>query len=203
AFEKGEDIHIRTASNIYGVPMDDVLPEMRRIAKVVNFGVMYGAGAFRMSQELGIPLREGQKIIDAYFERYSGVKDFVEKTLEKAREKKFVQTMLGRKRYCFDIDHSNQRVRLAVERAAVNMPIQGTAAEMIKLAMINIHDRLRNEKLKTKMILQIHDELLFEVPDEEMNEIPDLVTHEMENAVSLDVPIVVDWGVGESWYEAH
>lgn len=203
AFEKGEDIHRHTASNIYGVPLADVLPEMRRTAKIVNFGVMYGAGAFRMSRELGISMEESQKIIDAYFDRYSGIKKFVEKTLEKAREERFVETLLGRKRYCYDIDDSNQRVRLAAERAATNMPIQGTAAEMIKLAMIEIHRCLKKEKFKAKMILQIHDELLFEVPAEEMDGLRDLVVREMENALKLDVPVVVDWGAGDSWYEAH
>ena len=203
ALKKGEDIHVHTASNIYGVPIDAVLPEMRRTAKVVNFGVMYGAGPFRMSQELGIPLEEGKKIIKTYFARYSGIKQFIEKTLEEAREEKFVQTMLGRKRYCYDINDPNQRVRSAAERAAINMPIQGTAAEMIKLAMIEIHRRLQTENFKAKKILQIHDELLFEVPENEIDRIRDLVVHEMENAMQLDVPVVVEWGVGDSWYEAH
>lgn len=203
AFEKGEDIHAHTASNIYGVPVDAVLPEMRSVAKVVNFGVMYGAGAFRMSQELGIPMNEGQRIIDAYFERYPGIKQFVEKTLRKAREEKFVQTMLGRRRYCHDIDDSNQRVRSAAERAAINMPIQGTAAEMIKLAMISIHERMKVMKLKAKMILQIHDELLFEVPPDELDDVSKMAVHEMANSLKLDVPIVVDWGAGDSWYQAH
>lgn len=203
AFERGEDIHTRTASHIFGVPLDSVLPEMRRTAKVVNFGVMYGAGPFRMSQELGIPQEEARKIIEAYFDRYSGIRDFIDRTLEKARKDKFVQTMLGRKRYCYDIDNANQRVRSAAERATVNMPIQGTAAEMIKLAMIRIHREMEAREMRSKMILQIHDELLFETPDEEVDDLRKLVVREMERALELDVPVVVDWGVGDSWYEAH
>ena len=203
AFEDGEDIHAHTAANIYGVPVDGVLPEMRRTAKIVNFGVMYGAGPFRLSQELGIPMNESKKIIDSYFERYAGIKQFIDEILVFARKEKYVKTMLGRRRYCHDIVDSNQRVRSAAERATVNMPIQGTAAEMIKLAMINIDGKLREQNFKTKMILQIHDELLFEVPDEEIGDVKDLVLSEMENALPLDVPVVVEWGVGESWYHAH
>jgi len=203
AFEDGEDIHAHTAANIYGVPVDGVLPEMRRTAKIVNFGVMYGAGPFRLSQELGIPMNESKKIIDSYFERYAGIKQFIDEILVFARKEKYVKTMLGRRRYCHDIVDSNQRVRSAAERATVNMPIQGTAAEMIKLAMINIDGKLREQNFKTKMILQIHDELLFEVPDEEIDDVKDLVLSEMENALPLDVPVVVEWGLGESWYHAH
>ena len=203
AFEDGEDIHAHTAANIYGVPVDGVLPEMRRTAKIVNFGVMYGAGPFRLSQELGIPMNESKKIIDSYFERYAGIKQFIDELLVFARKEKYVKTMLGRRRYCYDIEDTNQRVRSAAERATVNMPIQGTAAEMIKLAMINIDGKLSEQNFKTKMILQIHDELLFEVPDEEIDDVKDLVLSEMENALPLDVPVVVEWGVGESWYHAH
>jgi len=203
AFENGEDIHTRTASSIYGVPLEDVLPEMRRMAKIVNFGVMYGAGPFRLSQEFGMPISEAKKIIEVYFNRYSGIKSFVDETLEKARENNFVSTMLGRKRFCHDIDNSNQRVRMAIERAIINHPIQGTAAEMIKLAMIAIEQKLRRNTFKSKMILQIHDELLFELPQEELVDLRGMVVEEMEKALPLDVPVVVDCGEGESWYEAH
>jgi DNA polymerase-1 len=201
AFLEGEDIHAHTASNIYGVPVENVLPEMRRTAKVVNFGVMYGAGPFRMSQELGIPQRESKIVIKTYFDRYPGIRSYIDSTLKKARNENYVETMLGRRRYCYDINNTNQRIRTAVERAVINMPIQGTAAEMIKLAMIKIHEKLIN--LKTKMILQIHDELLFEVPDDELGEVKQMVIEEMESAMTLDIPIVVDSGVGESWFEAH
>lgn len=203
AFLAGEDIHSHTASLIYGVPRESVLPEMRRTAKLVNFGVMYGAGPFRISQELGIPINEAKQIIKAYFERYSGINNFINNTLEQARNNKYVSTMLGRRRYCYDIDNANQRVRTAVERAAINMPIQGTAAEMIKLAMITIHKTLNEENFKTKMILQIHDELLFEVPEDELDEVQEMVVETMEKALPLDIPIIVDSGVGDSWFEAH
>ncbi|MFQ6616399.1 MAG: DNA polymerase I [Fidelibacterota bacterium] len=203
AFEKGEDIHTYTAGQIFGVPLDSVLPEMRRTAKVVNFGVMYGAGPFRMSQELGVPHEEAKKVIEAYFHRYPGIKAFIDETLEKARKDKFVQTILGRKRYCYDIDNANQRVRSAAERATVNMPIQGTAAEMIKLAMIRVHGELLAKGMRSKMILQIHDELLFEAPEDELDDLKDIVVAEMEGALELDVPVVVDVGVGDSWFEAH
>ncbi|MDP6456070.1 MAG: DNA polymerase I [Candidatus Marinimicrobia bacterium] len=203
AFAKGEDIHAHTAGNIFGVEVKDVLQEMRRTAKVVNFGVMYGAGPFRMSQELGIPLDESRKVIEAYFARYAGIRDFIDATLDFARKEKYVQTMLGRRRYCYDIDDANQRVRSAAERATINMPIQGTAAEMIKLAMIKIHQRLKSENFESRMILQIHDELLFEVPQKELDRVREMVVQEMEAALALDVPVVVDWGIGESWFEAH
>jgi DNA polymerase-1 len=148
-------------------------------------------------------VKEADTIIGAYFARYSGIKSFVNETLEKARDNKFVTTMLGRKRFCHDIDNSNQRIRMAVERAIINHPIQGTAAEMIKLAMIAIEKKMRSEKFKAKMILQIHDELLFEVPQDELDDLKGVVVEEMENALPLHVPVVVDCGEGESWYEAH
>ncbi|HIM83220.1 MAG TPA: DNA polymerase I, partial [Candidatus Marinimicrobia bacterium] len=149
------------------------------------------------------PISEAKKIIVVYFNRYSGIKSFVDETLEKARENNFVSTMLGRKRFCHDIDNSNQRVRMAIERAIINHPIQGTAAEMIKLAMIAIEQKLRRNTFKSKMILQIHDELLFELPQEELVDLRGMVVEEMEKALPLDVPVVVDCGEGESWYEAH
>jgi DNA polymerase-1 len=203
AFQHGEDIHARTASDVFGVPIDAVLPEMRRTAKVVNFGIMYGAGPFRMSQELGIPRAEAQAIIDTYFHRYAGIREYIDRTLEQARKEKYVQTLLGRKRPVLDADSDNRVRREAAERMAVNMPIQGTAAEMIKLAMIAIHRRLQAENFQAKMILQIHDELLFEVPEEELERIQKMVVEEMEQALPLSVPVVVDCGVGDSWFDAH
>ncbi|MFC1593514.1 DNA polymerase, partial [Candidatus Neomarinimicrobiota bacterium] len=208
AFENNEDIHARTASSVFGVPIKDVLPEMRRTAKIVNFGIMYGAGAFRMSQELGIPRSESQAIIDVYFKRYSGIQNYIDETLEQARTKKYVQTILGRKRPVWDIDSDNHIRKEAAKRMAINMPIQGTAAEMIKKAMISIHNKIHCEKEnsgynKAKMILQVHDELLFEVPDNQVESLTKMVMLEMENALPLTVPIVVDCGVGNSWFEAH
>lgn len=206
AFENNEDIHARTASSVFGVPIEDVLPEMRRTAKVVNFAIMYGAGPFRMSQELGIPRSEAQVIIDVYFKQYSGIQNYIDETLEKARSMKYVETMLGRRRPVWDIDSDNHIRKEAAKRMAINMPIQGTAAEMIKKAMISIHYNIhsgQDEYDKAKMILQVHDELLFEVPEDQVEALKKMVTFEMENALPLSVPIVVDCGVGNSWFEAH
>lgn len=203
AFREGVDIHTRTAALVYGVDEKDVLPEMRRVAKVVNFGIMYGAGPFRMSGELKIPLSEARKIIDNYFETYPGINNYIINTLSDARENEFVKTLAGRLRYVYDINSSNRNIREATERAAINMPIQGTAADMIKIAMIRIHHKLIQEQLRSMMILQIHDELLFEAPDEELDKLKSIVVREMENALPLDVPLKVDVGIGNSWYEAH
>ncbi len=203
AFAHGEDIHARTASDIYAVPMDDVLPEMRRVAKVVNFGIMYGAGPFRMSQELGIPRAEAQTIIDRYFERFAGIRDFIDTTITKAKTDQYVETMLGRRRPVWNINSDNHMHREAAKRMAINMPIQGTAAEMIKLAMIQIHEQMKKDKMSSMMVLQIHDELLFEVPKVELDDLKSMVIEQMENALKLDVPVIVDHGVGESWFEAH
>ena len=207
AFENNEDIHSRTASTVYGVPIEDVLPEMRRTAKIVNFGIMYGAGPFRMSQELGIPRSEAQAIINVYFERYIGIQKYIDETLAFAQEKKYVQTMLGRKRMVWDIESDNFTRREAAKRMAINMPIQGTAAEMIKKAMITIHQNIISDNGQNysdaRMILQVHDELLFEVPDAQVESLKKMVLFEMENALPLSVPIIVDFGVGESWFEAH
>jgi len=206
AFENNEDIHARTASSVFGVPIEDVLPEMRRTAKVVNFGIMYGAGPFRMSQELGIPRGEAQAIIDVYFKQYSGIQNYIDETLEKARSNKYVETILGRRRPVWDIDSDNHIRREAAKRMAINLPIQGTAAEMIKKAMISIHNKIymKNSDINSsKMILQVHDELLFEVPENHVESLTKMVIFEMENALPLSVPIIVDCGVGNSWFEAH
>ncbi len=203
AFNNGEDIHARTASDIYGVPLKDVLPEMRRVAKIVNFGIMYGAGPFRMSQELGIPRSEAQQIIDRYFARYSGISNYIDDTIAKAEKDQFVETLLGRRRPVWNIDSDNHLHREAAKRMAINMPIQGTAAEMIKLAMIRIHKHIQQEKMESKMVLQIHDELLFETPKTEYEALKDMVITEMEGALKLNIPVIVDHGVGQSWFEAH
>lgn len=203
AFEEGEDVHSRTASLVFGVPFEDVLPEMRRTAKIVNFGIMYGAGPFRMSQELGIPRNEAQLIIDTYFQQYAGIKNYIDKTLEQIRNDKYVETMLGRKRFVHNADSDNRNLREAAERMAINMPIQGTAAEMIKLAMIAIHNEINEKQLKSKMILQIHDELIFEIPEDEIEIMKKIIIMNMEEALPLSVPIVVDCGIGNSWFEAH
>ena len=203
SFNNNEDIHTRTASDIFKVEIKDVLPEMRRTAKVVNFGIMYGAGAFRLSQELGIPRTEAQLIIDAYFDRYVGIQNYMDKTIQDAEKKKFVETVLGRRRNIWNIDSENHIQREAAKRMAINMPIQGTAAEMIKLAMLDINRTLQNENYQSQMILQIHDELLFESPKEEIDKLEDMVKDKMVNAMPLTVPLLVDCGKGISWFEAH
>ena len=203
AFTKGEDVHSRTASLVFNISINDISPDMRRTAKIVNFGLLYGAGPFRMSQELGISLKEAKLIIETYFERYSGIKNYIDKIIKQAKKHQFVETMLGRRRPVWDIDSKNHLHREAAKRMAINMPIQGTNAEMIKLAMISIQKELENNKMKSKMILQVHDELIFEVPKNELDFLKSVVIEEMEKALPLSVPIVVDCGHGKSWYEAH
>ena len=204
ALNNGEDIHTFTAKNIFNVDNDDmVLPEMRRIAKIVNFGIMYGAGPFRLSQELDIPFGEAKQIKDAYFEKYQGIEQYIENSKLQIKETKSVETLLGRKRAVWDSDSQNKIRRDAAERMAINMPIQGTAAEMIKLAMIKIHRQINKENLKSKLIMQIHDELLLEVHQDEIDYISKMVIEHMRDAMKLDVPIEIDFGVGPSWYEAH
>ena len=203
AFKDNLDIHDRTASLIYNVPLDDVQSEMRRTAKVINFGIMYGAGPFRISQELGISRKAAQEIIKQYFIQYSGIQNYIDDTLSKARSDNYVETILGRRRYVWDVNSDNALKKQAAERVAINMPIQGSAAELIKIAMIDIQKNIENDKLKSKMILQIHDELLFEYPLDEEEHLILMVKKSMENAMSLNVPIIVDYGFGKDWFEAH
>ena len=203
SFNNNEDIHTRTASDVYGVNLTEVLPDMRRTAKVVNFGIMYGAGPFRLSQELGIPRNEAQVIIDTYFERYIGIRNYMDNTIQNAEKHKYVETLLGRRRNIWNIDSENRMQREAAKRMAINMPIQGTAAEMIKLAMLDINKTLKNDNYQSRMILQIHDELLFESPKDEISELEKMVKDKMVNAMPLEVPLVVDCGQGISWFDAH
>ena len=203
AFNNKEDIHTKTASSVYGISPEDVLPELRRTAKVINFGIMYGAGPFRIGQELGIPRNEAMTIIEAYFNQYTGIKNYFDKTINFAKEHKYVSTLLGRRRPVWEIDSDNRIRREAAVRMAINMPIQGTAAEMIKLAMIDIQQELESKKLESMMVLQIHDELVFEFPENELEPLKNLIVSKMENALSLSVPLLVDCGWGKSWYEAH
>ena len=197
-------IYILSLQKYFNVDNDDmVLPEMRRIAKIVNFGIMYGAGPFRLSQELDIPFGEAKQIKDAYFQKYQGIEQYIENSKLQIKETKSVETLLGRKRAVWDSDSQNKIRRDAAERMAINMPIQGTAAEMIKLAMIKIHRQMNKENLKSKLIMQIHDELLLEVHQDEIDYISKMVIEHMRNAMKLDVPIEIDFGIGPSWYEAH
>ena len=203
AFKKGEDIHAATASNVFGVAIDDVSREQRANAKTVNFGIVYGVSAFGLSQQTNLNRSEAKELIDAYYLTYPKLKAYMNEQIDFARENGFVETVLGRRRYLKDINAQNAVVRGAAERNAVNAPIQGSAADIIKLAMINIHHRLKNESWKSKMLLQVHDELVFDVPNAEVEDLTTMVKEEMENAYSLDVPLVVDVGIGKNWLEAH
>ena len=203
AFIRGEDIHRETASQIFHISIDDVTNEMRYRAKSINFGIMYGMGVFGLAKELTISLDEAQEFIDAYFINFPDVNRYIINQIESARTKGFVSTLMGRIRHIPEINSDNQRTRKNAENMAVNTPIQGTAADLIKQAMINIYNRIRQEGLRTKMIIQIHDELVFEVPETEIRTAASLITYEMENALDLSVPVRVDTGVGKNWLEAH
>ncbi len=199
AFLKGEDIHSSTASMMYDVPIDQVTWDMRRIAKVLNFGVIYGLTAFGISQQTEFSPEEGQKFIETYFAKYPGIQEYLESVKEQVRDVGYVATLLGRRRYIPDINASNYNVRQAAERAAVNMPIQGTAADIMKLAMISVHRRIQESALRSRMLLQVHDELLFEVPSEEVPVLQEVVYQEMPSALELAVPLVVDVKRGKTW----
>ncbi len=199
AYRTGEDIHTLTASQVFGVPPLMVDAEHRRRAKAVNFGIVYGLSAFGLSQQIGIDTKEAKRFIEAYFEKYGGVREFIDQTLEQARRDQKVTTLFGRVRPIPDIHSKNFNLRGFAERTAVNTPLQGTAADLIKLAMIRIDFELRERKLGSKMLLQVHDELVFEVPADEVDEMKRLVTDRMENVYQLKVPLKVDVGVGPNW----
>jgi len=200
AFRKGEDIHTRTAAEVFGVPPLMVNPEMRRAAKAVNFGIVYGQTPFGLATQLGIPRAEAEKYIRSYFERYAGVRKFIEGTIAQVRRTGVTHTMHGRVRPIPDINSRNPNARAFAERTAVNTPLQGTAADLIKLAMIRIHRRLQSKE--AKMLLQVHDELVFEAPPDEVDEVARLVKHEMESVATLEVPLLVEVGVGPNWRDA-
>jgi len=203
AFAAEEDIHTRTASDIFGVFPGMVTADMRRQAKVINFGVLYGMSAFGLARELGITQKQAQAYIDGYFKRYHGVRTYLDGILEEARRRGYVTTLLNRRRYLPEINSSNAAVRQFAERTAINTPIQGTAADLIKVAMVNIHRLLGRKKLQSAMILQVHDELVLEVPEPEKAEVMALVKREMEEVITLEVPLQVDIGSGRNWDEAH
>ena len=203
AFNADHDIHAATAANIYKVPIEEVTSDMRRKAKTANFGIIYGISTFGLSERLGVSRAEAKELIDGYFMSFPGVKDYIDTTIENARRDGYVETMLHRRRYLPDINSRNANVRGYAERNAVNAPIQGTAADIIKIAMVKIADRLKREGLKAEMLLQVHDELNFNVPLDEVERVKALVREEMEGAVKLSVPLRVDIGVGANWLEAH
>ncbi len=203
AFKNGRDIHATTASKIYKVPLEEVDSTMRSKAKTANFGIIYGISAFGLSQRLNIPRSEASEIIQAYFEEFPAVKQYMDNVIKDAQKNEFVETLLGRRRYLRGINSGNQVERGNAERNAINAPIQGSAADMIKLAMIKIHEYIQKNKLKSRMILQVHDELVFEVPKEELAILKPAVEELMKNAMPLEVPMEVGMGTGKNWLEAH
>ncbi len=203
AFSHDVDIHTRTASELFGVPQDQVTQDLRRIAKTVNFGVIYGISPYGLSEALDISQRDAASFIEQYFEKHGGVKKYIDDTLQYARTNGYVTTITCRKRPVPEINSPNPVTRQQAERMATNSPIQGSAADLIKVAMINIAKRLSEKNLGTRMVLQIHDELLFEVPEQELEEVKTLIKHEMENSLLLSVPITVEVGYGKNWAEAH
>lgn len=205
AFVENKDIHTATAAKVYGVAESEVTGDMRRAAKAVNFGIIYGQSAFGLAESLGISRTEAKTIIDNYFTEFSSIKKYMDDTINFARETGYVETLMGRKRYLRDITSANQTVRGYAERNAINSPIQGTAAEMIKLAMVKVHHELKKSGLKTKMVLQVHDELVFDVPEEEVAQVTELIKINMERAMALPhgVPIVAEAGTGKNWLAAH
>ena len=203
AFQQGEDIHKSTAAKVFNVPLEEVTKEQRSHAKTVNFGIIYGVSAFGLSNQTSLSRAESAALIEAYYITYPKLKSYIQDQIESARENGFVQTILGRRRYLKDINSANAIVRGAAERNAVNAPIQGSAADIIKIAMINIHKRLIAENWKSKMLLQVHDELVFDVHNSELEKIQPMIKHEMEQAVVLSVPLEVEIGMGKDWLEAH
>ena len=203
AFNQNIDIHSATAAKVYNVDLDDVTRSMRGAAKSVNFGIIYGISAFGLSQNIGVSRKEAKQIIDQYFEEFPGVKDYMDLSIQKAREQEYVETIFGRRRYLKDINSRNAVMRAAAERNAINAPIQGTAADIIKIAMIDIDKKLKTGDMNSKMLLQIHDELIFDVVDGELEMLKKIVMTSMSEACQLEVPLVVDVGVGANWLEAH
>jgi DNA polymerase I len=199
AFQNDQDIHSRTASEVYGVPLDDVTSDMRRMAKTANFAVIYGVTAYGLSMQSDMNMAESKQFIDTYFARYPGIKKFMEDIVETTQKNGYVTTLFNRRRYIPEINSRNRSVRQFAERTAVNTPIQGTAADMIKVAMIEVYQKIK--KMKSKMILQVHDELVFDVYKDELDDMKDIVKTTMESSVKLDVPVKVDMGVGENWLE--
>ena len=203
AFATGEDIHTVTASRVYGVPAEMVTADMRRKSKTVNFGIIYGISAFGLSERLGLPRKLAGEMIAQYFEEYPGVRSYMDETVEFARENGFVETMMGRRRYLRDINSRSVAARKAAERNAINSPIQGSAADMIKVAMARIHREQQERGWKTRMLLQVHDELVFDLFLEEEAEVRTVVEEAMKTAIPMKVPVVVEMGTGPTWLDAH
>ncbi len=203
AFNAGEDIHTATSAKIYGVEISEVTKDMRRNAKTANFGIIYGISAFGLSERLGISRTEAKTLIEGYFKTYPQVQEYITNSINKAKENGYVETIFGRKRYLADINSANSVVRSFAERNAVNAPIQGSAADIIKIAMVNIDRRFEEENIQSQMILQVHDELNFNVLESEIERVKEIVIEEMQSAYSLQVPLIADYGIGKNWLEAH
>ncbi len=203
AFQNGEDIHKSTAAKVFGIPIEEVTKDQRSHAKTVNFGIVYGVSAFGLSNQTSLSRKESAELIEAYYQNYPKLKAYMTEQVDFARENGFVQTITGRRRYLKDINSANGIVKSGAERNAVNAPIQGSAADVIKIAMINIHRKLKDENRKSKMLLQVHDELVFDVHHSELEEIKPMIKHEMENAFKMTVPLEVEMGIGKNWLEAH
>jgi DNA polymerase-1 len=203
AFNQGVDIHSATAAKVYKVPITDVDRTMRSNAKSVNFGIIYGISAFGLSQNIGISRIEAKQIIDQYFEEFPKVKVYMDAAINKAREFEYVETLMGRRRYLADINSRNAVMRAVAERNAINAPIQGSAADIVKKAMIDIQQEMQTREMKSKMLLQVHDELVFDMHNSEQAELKLVVKNKMEQAIDLQVPLIVDMGEGLNWLEAH
>jgi len=203
AFKRDEDIHASTAANVFGVKLSEVTKEQRSHAKIVNFGIIYGVSAFGLSNQTNLTRSESKLIIENYYNSYPLLKEFMSNQINYARENGFVKTIVGRKRFLNDINSRNGMIRSSAERNAVNTPVQGSAADIIKISMIKIFNDLNKNSMKTKLILQVHDELIFEAPLDEIDEAKKIIIENMENAYKLEVPLTVDIGVGKNWLEAH
>jgi len=203
AFNNNEDIHASTAANVFGINIKEVTKEQRSHAKIVNFGIIYGVSAFGLSNQTNLTRAESKVIIDNYYNSYPSLKEFMTNQINYARENGFVKTLVGRKRFLNDINSRNGMIRSSAERNAINTPVQGSAADIIKLSMIKIFNDLNSKFMKTKLILQVHDELVFEAPQNEVEQAKKIIIDNMENAYKLEVPLTVDIGVGENWLEAH
>ena len=199
AFNNGEDIHSATSALVYDIPLSEVTPAMRRIAKILNFGVIYGLSPHGITRQTDLTLKEGKQFIDIYFDKYKGIQEYLDSVKDQCRQLGYVETLLGRRRYLPDIGARNFRLRSQAERAAINMPIQGTAADIIKVAMINIQNAIENNQMESAMILQVHDELIFDVPDDEMSEMESIVGELMPSSIQLSVPLTVETKIGNNW----
>jgi DNA polymerase-1 len=203
AFLRGDDVHRATAAEVFGLPLDKVTADERRVAKVINFGLIYGMSSFGVAQNLGIERATAQAYVDSYFSRYPGVKRYMDGTREKARAQGYVETVFGRRLWLPELKSGAPVRRQAAERAAINAPMQGTAADFIKLAMIAVQKYLDDRRLAAKLIMQVHDELVLEVPDAELQTVRAGIVELMQSVAKLDVPLVVEVGVGENWDKAH